>query len=241
MERVFRGVIEILLGKVVNAVTFYLHMGRKHRNARRSGQVRHNKSSSSVVQAVNTLTLATQQVVPALRPDVPRMKINRRQLYTFERTYSNDWTGTGIQYLYIQLNNFPNSSEFTSLFGRYRCLQAIVEFPQTTVATQGYVSDSAIDPDGALTSAATVSQLQQSDRYMAHDNGQGFVRVTRIWTPRFGLPTGSSGASVMSSRQWLQTLAAGELYHGLAVNVVGGSATSVPYIVRAVWQFQNPY
>lgn len=219
-------------------------MGRKHRNARRS-QVRQNKSSSNVVRAIQNLTLATQEVIPSARPDVPRMRINHRQLYTFERAYPFQATGLSpltvgqVVFITPTLADLPNDSEFTNLFAKYRFLQVVVEFPSPSSSTS-FITDSAIYYfDGAVT-PSTVSALQQMDTYMSHDAAND-TRITRVFTPRT-LQTGAV-SQVLGNKTWIATSNATVNQNGLLIAVATPMSVTVSpeMIIRCVVQFMNPY
>lgn len=217
-------------------------MGRKHRNARRSSQVRQNKSSSSITRAIRDLTLVTQQYQPPLRPDVQRMRINHRQLYTFERaTILNP--GTGVQYLTFQLSNMPNSTEFTTLFAKYRILQITCEFPPNYTLGTGELNvlSSTIDTSGTLSFSppSGESDLAQLDTYMRHPGSASAsfstAVVTRTFTPHFLQPTSDN---VARAREWLSTANPDEPHYGLIINQ--NSDVALDLTVRFVVQFMNP-
>jgi len=197
------------------------------------------KASTQITKAVRELTLATQQVLPAQRPDVQKMRVNHRQLYTFERTFTANFNAAGFQFVQPSLNSLPNSSEFTSLFSKYRFLQVVAEIPPWNVIFGG-VSESAIfyfDNTPPTTSAL----LQNLDTYVNHGaDPNTTTRTTRVYTPHV-IQTGTV-SQTLPARQWFGTGDALVEQNGLILNCGAGSGgTNINIILHCIIQFMNPY
>ncbi len=220
-------------------------MTKNNRNKKSTRRRPRTQAVSNVTRAVRDLQLATQQVVLPNVRDIMPTPINRRQLYTFERAYSQTFTGANVQIVQPSLSDFPNASEFTTLFQRYRFLWFTVEFQVTNnVAATGYASDSATFVTFTNPVPGSVSDLQQLETYQNHGSPLAMVKIKRSFTPHTNPVTNgaTSGVQIVPSvRMWYTTEEPTQSFYGLYVFVVGGSATAVDYIVRAGIQFQNPF
>ncbi len=209
----------------------------KHNSQKRNQRRRPRRAATQITQAVRELTLATQQVLPAQRPDVTRMRVNHRQLYTFERTTAVQFNAAGFQFVQPTLASLPNSSEFTTLFSKYRFLQIVAEIPPWNPALGGVFSSAIFYFDN--TPPTTEALLTNLDTYVQHGQQNNTVRTTRTWTPR-ATQTGTV-QQTLSNRQWFGTGDANVEQNGLVLNVVAGAATLVEIYLHCIVQFMNPY
>ncbi len=209
------------------------------KSTKRNQRRRPVKAATQITRAVRELTLATQQVLPAQRPDVQRMRINHRQLYTFERTYTAQFVAPGAQFIQPTLSTLPNASEFTTLFSKYRFLQVVVEIPPYNAATGGVAESVIFYFDN--TPPTTSALLQNLDTYVYHgtDPSQS-IRSTRTYTPR-ATQTGTV-QQTLNARTWFGTADGGVEQNGVILNVFAGTVnTNVNIVVHCIIQLMNPY
>lgn len=226
-------------------VKYTMDMVKSNKNARRRRPVRHNKSATAT-SAIRDLSLATQQILLPQRRDANRMRINHRQIYTFERSYSGSISSTGSNFLNITPASFSNASDFVSLFNRFRIIQVTFEFPaqmESTAAVSGYIVSSAINTSTPNNVTGDLS-LQQYDTYLRHAVPGSNVVITRTFAPRVPVLGGITGQQPsFGPMQWYELNQVGFTidYNGLEVWVQNGSgAVSIPYNVHCVVQFMNP-
>jgi subtilisin family serine protease len=233
-----------------------MRSSRSRNNRNRSNKPNQNraqavrKDDQANMRALLSYERAQSGLVLPNIPDIPRMRL-KDKVYTFSRSTNLGQIGTtaasvpSFGAIYLPLSGFPNSSEFTTLFDRYRIVQLQVEFlpvsgPSALVANQYGNLTTVIDLDDSTPPTSEDQLLQYENRQITV-----YGRLhSRVWTPKFALAayagTFTSYAS-STPNQWVDVASPDVNYYGLKWSIGPSSATGNQYNVRAtaVLQFKE--
>lgn len=215
---------------------------------RRNAVHRVEASQLSALQTIKENTASMQRGIMPKVPDVQRIYFSQKdRVYTFSRKY----VGTPITpsttvdqagALNFQLTNFPDATEFTSLFDQYRIVQITVEFLSLT--TGPYVSPltSIIDYDDS-NAVASLNELLEYQTAMTTTAG---ANHTRTLTPHVTSAV-YSGAftsfAVAPNSLWIDCANANVQYYGLKYYfpALSGGTNTVLYnvYISGILQFKR--
>ncbi len=180
-------------------------------------------------------------------PDIQRMILKRKKVYTFSRKYiSTGITGstTVDQFgaLNFQLSSFPNYTEFTALFDQYRMTQISVVFVPVSTGQSTAPLYTIIDYDDSTLPTAVNDLFQYGTCHMS----QGGVTVVRTLTPQFDMAA-YSGAftsyALSVPNQWCDVASPSVQWYGVKYCLpafTGGPSTLVYNVhVEGVLQFRS--
>lgn len=231
-----------------------------NRNSRRNRRNRSNQpENSSLVQTITSdnskiidklhelvslETTQTRGIMPTV-PDVPRLKISRNKIYTFERVYnlpaitspaSVDVSGV----IGPSLSQFPGYTDLTSLFDQYRIIQIQIDFVPSSSSGVYVPFYSAIDYDD-YTVAAGLGDLLQYQTLMVT---QSAAVHTRVFNPR--IAAAAYGGVVFTSyanlpgTTWIDVASPSVNYYGLKYYWPAGASTGIlTPVVKAVIQCRS--
>ena len=212
----------------------------------RAAQAMHDKEVKLLTDIKDLNLTQANGAVPVI-PDVEYPILKRRKVYTFER--SNQATTIVVQgttpvdlfgALAFSLNQFPDFTEFTSLFDQYRISTIQLEFVPTTGQNTGSPILTAIDYDDS-TPVTSVGALLEYNTLMITSPGQFFQRT---FNPKVSVATYQGIATTAYSSMggiWIDAGYPAVQYYGLkyAAPFIAGVNYQVNVYVKAVIQCRN--
>jgi hypothetical protein len=214
---------------------------------RRSGQRQSRTRVQQNPQLKQLVTLNRQQMLYGLpaTPDIQFPVIRQNEIHNFVLSYvagtiSSAATGTSGGFI-ITLNSFPTSSQFTSLFDRYRIMTAKAIFdPVTSLPASGNLPglQTVIDYDDASVS----TNLLDRDTAMTVPCGTYFERN---WTPHVAtsLYTGSFTGFGNLAHLWIDAASPSVQHYALKYNQPSANTALALYevTIRCHIQFRNNF
>ncbi len=220
---------------------------RGTRVSRARGILSHEAQQTSLLHDIaDAQSVQAKGMVPA-EPDIPRLHIRRKKVYTFQRTYlvgglNGSTTIDQFGALNFTLNNFPNASEFTSLFDQYRLLQVSVNFVPVSSAQALAPLYTVIDYDDS-TLPTSLNDLLQYQSLQMTQSGQFHSRTL---TPQFDMAA-YSGAftsyALSVPGQWVDVASPSVQWYGIkyCLPAFTTGATGIVFNIHAsaVFQFRS--
>ncbi len=197
------------------------------------------------------VTLNKQQLLYATPsvPDVPQMRLKKRDVKTFQVNWptqtltTNTAVALTIAYSY-SLSALSNASEFTNLFDEWRLLQVIVSVTSDNGYSSSYPVYTMIDYTDAAP-PSIVGDVYQYETLQVNQIGGGQF-FQRVFNPRAAINafsgTFTSYASAPQS-QWFQTASpsSGVQYYGMKLFVppTPAAAFNLTVSTQCIFQFRD--
>jgi len=220
--------------------TFY---GKK--NVRRIVKKPDTKTEMMLKELVESGKQQQLRPVPEV-PDVPRIRLKRNKVYTFEisTNRANFTTSTSIETdtsYYFQLSDLNISTNFTSIFDTYRIAQVNLKFIPLGTSSGAMINSAiytALDYDDA--SATTIASLLNYETLQITDAEHFFERTVNP-KPAFALYGGAFTQFGQISQPWVDCGSPSVYHYGVKVAAPVTAAAAITFQVVGTYlvQFKN--
>jgi hypothetical protein len=207
---------------------------------------RQNEKSLQLLSSIADMQKSQIHGIEAAVPDVPRIRLRKNRVYTFERsvlaaTLTAPTSIDTIGAYAFTLGTLPNYTDFTNLFDQYRIAQVVVTFQPSSPINTASPLYTVIDYDDA-NALSGINDFLQYDTLEISQSGTWHERVIN---PVCSIPAYAgatpTGSMLAKAEQWSDVAYYTNSYYGLKFiwPAFTGAQGAYSVLVHYILQFRN--